>query len=112
MTPSALVASGMRIVFQCVVLRLRGDGLNGNGDGVRLGDGSPGAVVLGAEVQLQNLDHGTVKTGKDGRGVSRAPLPPHSLKSTGDSPQALFKRHELPANRRCFRLPHATPKAA
>ena len=37
--PSALVASGMRIVFQCVVLRLRGDGLNGNGDGVRLGDG-------------------------------------------------------------------------
>src|SRR5207244_5205808 len=69
---------------------------------------SSGAVVLGAEVQLQSLDRGTVKTGKDGRGVSRAPLPPHSLKSTGGSPLALFKQHELPANRRCFRLPHTT----
>src|SRR5437879_3218070 len=68
---------------------------------------SSGAVVLGAEVQLQSLDRGTVKTGKDGRGVSRAPLPPHSLKSTGGSPRALFKQHELPANRRCFRLPLA-----
>src|SRR5438067_13884244 len=66
---------------------------------------SSGAVVLGAEVQLQSLDRGTVKTRKDGRGVSRAPLPPHSLKSTGGSPRALFKQHELPANRRCFRLP-------
>src|SRR2546429_5181117 len=56
---------------------------------------SSGAVVLGAEVQLQSLDRGTVKTGKDGRGVSRAPLPPHSLKSTGGSPRALFKQHEL-----------------
>jgi len=73
---------------------------------------SSGAVVLGAEVQLQSLDRGTVKTGKDGRGVSRAPLPPHSPKSTVGSPRALFKQHELPANRRCFRLPHTTPKAA
>src|SRR5437016_12958518 len=66
---------------------------------------SSGAVVLGAEVQLQSLDRGTVKTGKDGRGVSRAPLPPNSLKSTGGSPRALFKQHELPAKRHCFRLP-------